>query len=86
MWGIFLRKYKDKSNIIGNLLLEHRKQKGFSKEEVCRKVQLFGVDLHRVELYRMEKGQSIIKDFELIALCNVLDIDYNKEVKVLLDI
>ncbi len=81
-----MKKYENKSNVIGNLLFEHRKQKGFSKEEVCRRVQLYGVYIHRVELYRMEIGQSIIKDFELIALCNVLDIDYDSEVKVLLDI
>ena len=85
MWGTFLKKYKSKSNVIGNLLLEHRNKKGLSKEEVCRRIQLYGVDIHRVSLYRMEKGQSIIKDFELIALCDVLDIDYDKEVKKLLD-
>ena len=27
----------------------------------------------------MEKGLSIVKDFEMIALCDVLDMDYNKE-------
>lgn len=29
------------------------------------------------ELNRMEEGRMIIKDFELIALCKVLDIDYS---------
>lgn len=81
-----MKKYNNKANVLGNLLLEYRNKKGLSKEEVCRRVQLYGVDIHRVELYRMEKGQSIIKDFELIALCNVLDIDYDKEVKKLLDV
>jgi len=80
-----LKKYNNKSNVIGNLLLEHRNQKGLSKEEVCRRVQLHGIDIHRVELYRMEKGISIVKDFELIALCDVLDIDYNTEVRNLIE-
>lgn len=80
-----MKKYKNKSNIIGNLLLEHRKKKGLSKEEVCRRVQLYGIDIHRVELYRMEQGISIIKDFELVALCNVLDIDYNTEIKSIIE-
>ena len=73
-----MKKYENKSNVLGNLLLEHRNKKSFSKEEVCKRVQLYGVDIHRVELYRMEKGISIIKDFELIALCKVLDIDINE--------
>ena len=80
-----MKQYKNKLNIIGNLLLEHRKKKGLSKEEVCRRVQLYGIDIHRVELYRMEQGISIIKDFELVALCNVLDIDYNTEIKSIIE-
>ena len=68
-----MKKYDNKANVIGNLLLEHRNKKGLSKEEVCRR------------LYRMEKGISIIKDFELIALCKVLDIDYNNEIANLVD-
>ena len=80
-----MRKYDNKANVLGNLLLEHRNKKGLSKEEVCRRLQLYGVDIHRVQLYRMEKGQSIVKDFELIALCNVLDIDYDNEVQKLIE-
>ena len=80
-----MKKFNNKANIIGNLLQEHRKKKDFSKEEVCRRVQLYGIDLHRVELYRMEKGISIVKDFELVALCNVLDIDYNTEIKPIIE-
>ena len=80
-----MKKYENKSNVIGKLLYEHRTRLRLSKEEVCRKVQLHGVYIHRVELYRMEQGISIVKDFELIALCDVLDIDYNNEVRKLID-
>lgn len=80
-----MKKYNDKANVIGNVLYEHRTNMGLSKEEVCRRVQLHGVYIHRVELNRMEKGISIIKDFELIALCDVLEIDYQKEVRKLVD-
>ncbi len=83
--GDFFKKYENKSNVIGTLLLEHRLKLGLSKEEVCRRVQLHGVYIHRVELYRMEKEISIIKDFELIALCEVLGINYNNEVRKLID-
>ena len=78
-----MKKYENKANVIGKLLLEHRIKNKLSKEEVCRRVQLHGVDIHRVELYRMEKGLSIVKDFELIALCDVLDIDYNEVRKLI---
>lgn len=80
-----MNKYDNKSNVIGKVLKEHREKLGLTKAEVCRLVQLHGVDINRVVLYRMEMGQSIIKDFELIALCEVLKIDYNTEIKKLID-
>ena len=80
-----MKKYNEKANVIGDLILEHRKKKGLSKAEVCRRLELHGVYIHRVELYRIEKCTSIVKDFELIALCDVLDIDYNKEIRGLID-
>ena len=73
-----MKKYENKSNVIGKLLMEHRLSKRLSKEEVCRRLQLHGVDIDRIELYRMETEQMIIKDFELIALCKVLGIDANE--------
>lgn len=73
-----MKKYENKSNVIGKLLLEYRNKKKLSKEAVCRQLQLHGVYINRIELYRMEKEQMIIKDFELIALCEVLDINYNE--------
>ena len=41
--------------------------------------------IYRGDIYRMEKGISIVKDFELVALCNVLDIDYNTEIKPIIE-
>ena len=73
-----MKKYNEKANVIGKLLTEHRLKKGLTKEEVCRRLEL-------VELYRMETEVSIVKDFELIALCDVLDIDYNTEIRKLID-
>ena len=80
-----MKKYNEKANVIGKLLTEHRLKKGLTKEEVCRRLELHGVYIHRVELYRMETEVSIVKDFELIALCVVLDIDYNTEIRKLID-
>lgn len=69
-----MKKFKNKSNVIGPLLKQYRISKKISKEEICRKLKLYGIYINRVELYRMETEQMIIKDFELIALCDILDI------------
>lgn len=48
-----------------------------TKVEVCNQLQLHAVYLDVTELNRMETGRMIIKDFELIALCKVLNISYS---------
>lgn len=79
-----MKKYENKLNVIGKILKEHRENMHLSKEEVCRRLQLHGVYINRIELYRMETQQMIIKDFELIALCKVLLINY-EDIKHLIE-
>lgn len=72
-----MKKYNGKSNVIGNLIHKYRKDKGLSKAELSRRLQLHAVYLDSTELKRIETGNMIVKDFELIGLCKVLDINYD---------
>lgn len=73
-----MKKYENtKSNVISNLIKEYRLKNKLSKVEVCNQLQLHAVYLDVTELNRMETGRMIIKDFELIALCKVLNISYS---------
>lgn len=72
-----MKKYENKSNAISDLIKNYRIKKGLSKGEVCRRLQLHAVYLDITELNRMETNRMIVKDFELIALCKVLEIDYH---------
>lgn len=71
-----MKKYENKSNVISNLIKETRLKKNMTKAEVCKQLQLHAVYLDVTELNRMETGRMIIKDFELIGFCKVLDINY----------
>jgi len=73
-----LKKYENKNNVLGDLVKNYRKSKKLSKSEVSRRLQLHAVYVDRIQLYRMETGQMIIKDFELIALCKVLNIPFDE--------
>jgi len=73
-----MKKYNNKPNITGNLIQSYRVQKGITKEDLCKKLQLLGINIDRNELYRMEHNRMIIKDFELVGICKVLEIDYDK--------
>lgn len=72
-----MRKFNNKSNIAGSYINKIRESKNITKEELCQKMQLLGINMDRVHLYRLEKRLVIIKDFELIAICNILNIDIN---------
>ncbi len=73
-----MKKYEGKkSNVIGNLIKKYREEKGLEKIEVSRLLQLHAVYLDSTELKRIEDGTQIVKDFELIDLCKVLDVNYD---------
>ena len=73
-----MKKYEEKTNVTGELIRKIRLKKKLSATAVCEKLQLHAVYIDRVQLYRMETGKMIIKDFELVALCKVLEIDYDE--------
>ena len=71
----FMNKYKDRSNISGNIIHDNRIKHNLSLEKLSNKLELIGVTLYPNDLYLIEKGQRIVKDFELIAICMTLEID-----------
>lgn len=80
-----MKKYENnKSNVVGKLIKYYREKKKFTKIELCKRLQLHAVYIDSTELKRMEDGSMIIKDFELIAFCKVLDINY-KDLKDSID-
>ena len=72
-----MKKFNNKPNLIGNLIKNAREKKKFSKVDLCRELELLGVAMSRNEIYRIEKNKMIVKDFELVAFCIVLDINFN---------
>ena len=80
----FLLNYEERLNVIGILIKEYRTKLKLSKNEVSRRLQLHAVDLDRTEINRIETGRRSVKDFELIALWKVLEID-SEELKNLIE-
>ncbi|MBR3003023.1 MAG: helix-turn-helix transcriptional regulator [Clostridia bacterium] len=73
-----MKKFNDNRNVIGNLIKAYREKRELSKTELARKLELLGIELDRFELYKIETGKSSVKDFELIGLCIVLNIDFEE--------
>lgn len=73
-----MNKYKNKSNISGKVIHDSRVSHGLSLEKLSNKLELLGVTLYPNDIYLIEKEQRIVKDFELIAICKILEIDTKK--------
>ena len=74
-----MKKYENlKNNVVGSLVKKYREKRGLSKINLCRLLQLHAIYLDSTELKRIEDGQMIVKDFELIGFSKVLKIPYSE--------
>lgn len=75
---IFLRVRKlisgDK-NIVGELLLQRRRELGLKQKDLLTKLQLKGIEMSSSSLSKIEGRQRNVRDFELAAFCEILDLD-----------
>lgn len=71
-----MRKFNGKSNVAGKLIAEYLTKQNMTKESLCQKLQLLGINIDRIHLYRIIKGEVILKDFELLIICKILNIEY----------
>ena len=70
--------FNGNTNVVSNLITQKRKEKNMSYSDLSNKLQLLGISLYKNDLFLIEKNRRMVRDFELIALCQVLDIDYNE--------
>lgn len=71
-------KYKGKSNFVGNLIAEERKLRKLSQNQLASKMQLVGVNIGKNDISKIESGKRLIKDYELIAIKDILKLDLNR--------
>ena len=62
-------------NIIGKRLLERRKEYGLNQKDLLTKLQLKGIEMSSSSLSKIEGQQRTVKDYELAAFCEILEID-----------
>lgn len=72
-----VKRFNNNLNMSGDLIRIAREKKKLTKVDLCRELELVGIAMSRNEIYRIEHGQMSIKDFELVAFCKVLDINFD---------
>lgn len=71
------KKFNNLKNATGTIIKRAREEKKMSKKDLSKELELCGVYINRDELLLIEKNQLLVKDFELIAISKILDIDLN---------
>lgn len=75
--------FNGNTNIVADLITKRRKEKKMSYSDLSNKLQLLGISLYKNDLFLIEKNRRLVRDFELIALCQILDINYNELSKLI---
>ena len=72
-----LKKYNNQKNIAGLLTKKAREEKEMTKAELSKRLELKGVNINSDELLLIEKNKLLVKDFEIAAIAEILNIDLN---------
>lgn len=63
-----------KCNASGPRIRELREAAGLSQEELAARIQLSGLNLTQKAVSRIETGERVVPDFELLYFSKVLDV------------
>jgi len=66
--------FNGRKNICGERVKAARKKLNLSQENLAAKLQLEGVIIERDSVSRIELGTRFIADYELLALCKILNV------------
>lgn len=63
-----------KCNASGSLIKELRENLGLSQEQLAARLQLAGLELNQKAVSRIETGDRVVPDYELIYFSEVLNV------------
>lgn len=74
-----LYKYEDdRCNISGSSIREFREAAGWSQEQLAGHLQLLGLNLNQKAISRIETGDRVVPDFELLFFSRVFHVSLNQ--------
>lgn len=68
------KKLNHKANIIGSNIKKYRLLNKYSQDELCRKLDLYGLNLYHSDIYLIEYNKRIVRDYEALIFAKVFGI------------
>lgn len=69
--------YEGKCNVSGQKIRELREGRRLSQEQLAAKMQVEGVVLNQKAISRIETGDRVVADYELMVFARVFNCDVN---------
>ena len=63
-----------KRNIIGERLKDYRKRNKITQENLTARLQLKGLSLDRTAISKIERGERLVPDYEVVIIADALNI------------
>lgn len=73
-----IKKLNGKSNVIGKNIKKYRELRNLTQRELSNKIALLGIDIYHSDISQIENQKLLLKDFEIIAMCKVLNVTYDQ--------
>lgn len=73
-----IKKLNGKSNVIGKNIKKYRELRSLTQRELSNKIALLGIDIYHSDISQIENQKLLLKDFEIIAICKVLNVTYDQ--------
>jgi len=67
--------FSGKSNASGERVRIAREKKGISQSQLAARLQVEGIQLNQKAISRIETGERIVADYEVIYLAKALNVD-----------
>ena len=76
---MFINKAKNGlNNVCGKVIAAKRMELGISQRILADRLQLFGMDVDKNAIQRIEAGKRFVTDIELIYFSKVLDLSFDE--------
>lgn len=72
------KKINGNANIVESNVQRYRLQKELSLRQLSDKLALSGINLYHSDIFNIENHSRLVKDFELKAICKILDITFEQ--------
>lgn len=73
-----IKRINSKLNVIGQNVKKYRTQMNLTQQELCNRLDLYGLNLYHSDIYLIEYNKRIVRDYESLALAKVFGISLDE--------